>query len=391
MLWYRDDISNKRILVNEYLKGPQKILRIKETDIKLFERFNGALSLEDIASLTGITLKTVEKVIERWVAIAPDMFFDEDKERYKEIAQRMYDESRYSADPSFFTDNIQYHQTGISNAMEQFDLVEPTISHVFRLPNRALNGLTYGEAFCDRLMEMGAVSKDCQIIEIGCGTGFFANSLLTRLKLKEPSLYKSLNYTMFDLSPILQSSQAKVCKDHLSRISLINGNVEAHNFGNERYDLVIANEMIADLSVDVAKKENIDKKTPNSEAEEKVIQYELEHVNTPSSFVVNKGAIKLIEKLTCMLTPGGFAILTEYGSRHGILRAFDLSGHREYSINFDHLMSVAKKLSFLSRHENLGDFLSFDGDHEIIGMRSLRLLSKFMLPFLKKENLPFLA
>ena len=98
VLWYRDDNSNKRILVNEYFKGPQKIKRIKETEIKLFERFNGALSLEDIASLTGVTLKTVEKVIEHWVTIAPGMFVDEAKDRYKEIAQRMYDESRYSTD-----------------------------------------------------------------------------------------------------------------------------------------------------------------------------------------------------------------------------------------------------------------------------------------------------
>src|SRR5204863_297537 len=97
-------------------------------------------------------------------------------------------------------DNDAYHRHGISNAFHQFDSIETTVSHAFRHPHQALGGRSYGEAFCDALLERNELRAGARILEIGGGVGYFANAFLTRLQHRDPGIYNSVRYRLLDLS-----------------------------------------------------------------------------------------------------------------------------------------------------------------------------------------------
>ena len=45
----------------------------------------------------------------------------------------------------------EYHVAGITDAHQQFDYRETTLSHLLRIPHPALAGRTYGQALVDAL------------------------------------------------------------------------------------------------------------------------------------------------------------------------------------------------------------------------------------------------
>jgi 2-polyprenyl-3-methyl-5-hydroxy-6-metoxy-1,4-benzoquinol methylase len=316
---------------------------------------------------------------------------DERREQHTAVALRMYQQWEATRGMSMVADNVRYHMQVISNAVDHFELIETTVSHVFRKRHKALGNRNYGEAFCDKLIDLGALRFGCKILEIGCGTGLFALSLLSRLKERHPSIYNSIHYTFFDLSPALQSLQIDVCQEHASRTSFVCGNIEEHDFDGARFDLIIANEMIADLTVGVAERKHLANGAFMCEAEEHVLNYKLDYSPGLPSFVVNCGAIKLLQMLPGWLSSGGIAVFTEYGSVDFFPKVVELAGHWEHSIHFGHLVRVAQQLSLNPKLEILGDFLGFDPDYEIIAGTSFCRLSYYLLPFLGKEPLPAMA
>ena len=65
-----------------------------------------------------------------------------------------------------------------------FDLIETTVSHLFREPNDTLNGLTYGRLLMRQFGELGWFTpKPHVIVEVGGGLGRLAREYVGDLAL----------------------------------------------------------------------------------------------------------------------------------------------------------------------------------------------------------------
>jgi hypothetical protein len=84
-------------------------------------------------------------------------------------------------------------------------------------------------------------------------------------------------------------------------------------------------------------------------------------------------------------------VITEYGDVDSFPQVVEMSGHKEYSIHFGHLLQVAEHLSMQPQLNNLGSFLAADGEAETIETTSLHLLSRYLLPFIGRDGLERLA
>jgi len=400
VLWYRHNEKDLTFVVNQYLDHPQIIRLVTDFEVALFEKCNGLLTTGAIARSLSVPVDRVVQSLETWERLAPGMFrwitsFEDEhkRARYRAVATKMRDQWKAAHEAA--PDNVFYHSHDIADAMKQFDDIETTLSHVFRKPHRALGNRAYGEAFADKLVEMDLLPPGARILEIGCGTGFFANSLLGRLAQNHPALYRQIHYTLFDLSSTLQSSQRERCRAHEALTSFETGNIEDHDFNGRRFDLILANEVIADLRVGVAQLAHLKEHTPESEAEQQALKYTLAYESTDvqpkQAIAINLGAIRLLERLPHLLSPGGAAVITEYGDVDSFPQVVEMSGHREYSIHFGHLLQVAEDLSTQPQLNNLGSFLAADAEAETIETTSLHLLSRYLLPFLGRDGLERLA
>ncbi|NRD90748.1 hypothetical protein C8024_16800 [Sphingopyxis sp. BSNA05] len=291
--------------------------------------------------------------------------------------------------------NDIFHKTRLTEGNRQFDQIETTISHMFREPHIALDNRSYGEAFCDWLVANGRLKSPCRVIEIGCGLGFFANAIMDRLQMRYPDLYEGLSYTLFDLSPELQSAQKSNCGGHVEKTHFVSGNIESHDFGDQQFDLVLSNEVIADLNVATVSLDNVQRGTPQTDAETVVHRYRLNCVpitqGNKKVAVINFGAIKMLENIAKCLAKNGYAVVTEYGTRKRSPKAVKLTNHYEYTIHFGQLEQVSQHLGFQSDHGTMGDVIGFSANCETIHMKTLRTLSTCLIPYLGREALPVLA
>ncbi len=292
-------------------------------------------------------------------------------------------------------DNEHFHERELGNAHAQFDLIETTISHAFRLAHPALGDRSYGEAFCDWLVEGDRIRSGCRLIEIGCGLGYFANAILDRLATRWPDIYGSLTYTLFDLSPELQAAQKEQCARHHDRLRFLQGNIENYQFGDERFDLVISNEVIADLSVANVSISNLENQSPETEAERLAVDFQLNCVPVKlggkSVAILNVGAIRMLQNIAGCMAKGGQAVITEYGTFGQSPKAVHFSNHKEFTVDFGHLGQVADALGLCSELDTMGNAIGFDPRVETIRWEALRTLSDCLLPDLGLASVQTLA
>ena len=290
--------------------------------------------------------------------------------------------------------NDVFHSKILANSDRQFDEIETTISHAFRTPHPALQGRSYGAAFCDWLLENKRIPRGAHIMEVGCGLGIFANAVLDRLKHVRPELYETVHYTMFDLSGELQASQMANNEAHLQRLAFVLGNIETHDFEGQEFDLVLSNEVISDLAVATVSLDNIENQSPQTPAEQAVFRYDLvcksTHLGKERKSVVNIGAIQFLEQLASCLKPNGHAILTEYGTLDTSPKAVHFSNHLEFTIDFSHMRKVSEYLGFSTNLLTMGHAMGFDASCETLNFESFSTLAQLIVPVLG-HDLPTLA
>ena len=284
---------------------------------------------------------------------------------------------------------VDYHREGITDPGKQFEDEEITLSHVYRLSHPALKGLSYGARFAEVCCEKGVLKKGANILEVGCGIGYFGNAFLSYLKERFPDIYNTIHYTFFDLSPVLLSSQKETNISHEKITSFIEGNIENYDFGHSRFDLVISNEMIADLGVAKLKKNYFfsDETPPESLTETVAFckRCNLNFEDAFEEFLINTGAFNFITKLKEILSSDGNAIVVEYGDIHLYPHASELSAHTEFSIHFGHLIEVAKVLGFNTEFSNMVDFLGFNENEKVLDYLSFIALKEHLLPFFNRS------
>lgn len=184
-----------------------------------------------------------------------------------------------------------------------FDHRETTVSHAFRFPTRALQGRAYGEALADRL----PLPDGARVLEIGGGLGYVARAFTARAP--------HVRYEILDLSPALSERQRRFVPSRVGDALTFEGPV----------DLVIANEVLADLPVAEGR---------------------------------NTGALALLERLRRHARQ---AVLIEYGEPDRPPAPAAHLDHDEHTIHWNALVEHARALGFQSvQLHPLLDFLGFD-------------------------------
>jgi 2-polyprenyl-3-methyl-5-hydroxy-6-metoxy-1,4-benzoquinol methylase len=390
--------------ISIFTTGPDSTpnqMKFPVNNAALFKAMEQGGSKIVLAKESGLSLAELDCIVSRlreWDAAAlicqnGNISVAEDAHRRAIEIARLRD--IFAAMQSAADTNATFHSLHLSDAEQQFDAVETTISHAYREPHAALNGKTYGMAFCDWLVDSGRLRPGCRLLEIGCGLGYFAKAILDRLASAHPDIYCSLSYTMFDLSPELQAAQQRNCASHGDRLRFLTQNIETHDFGAERYDLILSNEVVADLSVGTATIANIAADRPQTESEALACAYQLDcvpiKVGSQKKAVINVGAIKMLQNAAKAMAPSAHAVITEYGTNGQSPKAVTFANHNEFTVDFGHLVRVGHALGLRADRETMGDLLGFDAQSETISMTSLQTLNRALLPYCGKAVLPTLA
>ena len=228
-----------------------------------------------------------------------------------------------------------------------FDLIETTVSHLFREPNDTLNGLTYGRLLMRQLRKLGwFVPKPHIIVEVGGGLGYLACELGKELL---PFEKQTIRYISLDITRPFLTLQV-----NRARAGGWNGvgaraNGEWLPFKDNSVDLVIDNENMADMTpVKLTRKELFDGKGDTLQHQEALDWIRRVRpplgTNLPEDVIFNLGPFRFVAELWRVLKPGGRAFLTEFGIEEGWPAPVKLPGHTEYETHFGHLRQAARWL-----------------------------------------------
>lgn len=229
--------------------------------------------------------------------------------------------------------------------------METTVSHAYRVPHPALGGRRYGAALASALLQRGALEPDARVLEIGGGTGRVARALLDELGKRWRGTYELL-----EISPSLRRAQRRVLRGY-PRVRHREGDALKVALGQERFGLVLVNEVIADLPVRVWERAR-----PSASAAELVARFELPMDDAPRRALLNEGALRLVERLGDALAPGGIAVIIEYGSVQDFPHRVGLAEHDEYAIHFGHLVAGARAVGLMPELVPLSELLGFAGE-----------------------------
>lgn len=264
-----------------------------------------------------------------------------------------------------------FHLQGIHDAAWEFDFIEPTINHCFRFPSEALGGLDYGARFCVSMMvevlpSLGKTDR-LEVLEVGGGTGTFARSFIEQARALGAGVLNGVevNYQIVDLSPVLIESQRNRLSSIAPAVQHFQQDATELDIPGRTFDLIIANEVVADFPVAPVTRQVNDESGDTSREWEGagahyLKKYDLASEAAADSFLVNAGAFRFIERAWEHLKPGGTLVVTEYGGESAYpIEAYHLN-HEEFSIHFGHLRQCAERVGFNCRLYPLKEFLGID-------------------------------
>lgn len=316
------------------------------------------------------------------------------------VPRDLYHSSKWNAQPVKGSSDsvIDFHVEGINDAQWEFDLIEPTVNHAFRFPNEALGGVDYGSRFAISTLRPEIVpllthSERLEILEVGGGTGTFARSFLQRARslMQEVGNGIELNYHILDLSPTLMQSQRNLLSEMLPASRYFHQDATKFSIPTHRFDLIIANEVIADFPMAVVQRRFSAEASADNAAEWQgtgahyLEKYGLATHNAPDSFWVSAGAFDFIERCFEHLSPGGAVLVSEYGAAQQYpIQAYHLN-HEEFSVHFGHLAACAASVGFNCRLLTLKEFLALDDRVLVLNGREEHFLTTNYL--LKKHGM----
>jgi SAM-dependent methyltransferase len=260
----------------------------------------------------------------------------------------------------------EYYRHDVSDANQQFDHQETTLSHLLRVPHPALAGRTYGEALVDALLARDAIPHGrVRVLEIGAGLGYVARDAIARLR----SAGREVSYTIVELSPALAAAQ----RERLGTdAQWIEGDALAVQVPDGAFDLVLSNEMVGDLP---ARQMMHADPLPPIAADAGI---STEDVVEP--FYLQVGAFELVARIARWLAPGGTTVITEFGDRTQWPKLSTHLDHPELSTHFGHLAQIAKHAGLTADIEFVIDVIDLDRNEKGLAttrshFRALRALA----------------
>jgi hypothetical protein len=256
-----------------------------------------------------------------------------------------------------------YHTQAITNADEQFDHVETTLSHLFRVPHPALAGKTYGQALAGVLVARGLVPAGrVRVLEIGAGLGYVAKDLIATLR----EAGREVEYTIVELSPQLMGAQQARIGDAATWVAGdVLGSAVGGSLHGKAFDLILSNEMIGDLPAKAITREDFGLAADGGTADREKVravsaaaaELGLMLDDAPSEGYLQTGAIELVVKIAGWLAPGGTAVITEFGEQAMWPRLSTQLDHPELSTHFGHIVQAARAAGLEAKMEFIIDTL----------------------------------
>jgi SAM-dependent methyltransferase len=260
----------------------------------------------------------------------------------------------------------EYYRHDVTDANEQFDHQETTLSHLLRVPHPALAGRTYGEALIDSLLARDAIpAGSVRVLEIGAGLGYVARDAIARLRKNG----REVSYTIVELSPTLAAAQRERVGNDAQWIA---GDALTVEVPAGAFDLVLSNEMVGDLPA---------KQMMHADAlPQLAIDAGITAEDTPEPFYLQVGAFELVARIARWLAPGGTAFISEFGDRTQWPKLSTHLDHPELSTHFGHLAQIAKHAGLSAEIEFVIDTIDLDRDEKGLAttrshFRALRALA----------------
>lgn len=258
----------------------------------------------------------------------------------------------------------EYHQEQIADAETQFDEQETTLSHLLSDAHAALGHRTYAQKILDYALSHGWLAPaHSDVVEIGGGTGRFAASFVSTVLAEQPAIAMNFRYIVYDVSPVLHGAQ-KARLANLPQAQAVLCAAESIDIPPHSVDLLISNEVIADLRIGFVQRDRPEHSDP--EAVATLAKYPLSLETAPEKVPIQTGAIALLEQLASWLKPGGVAVLTEFGEIDQWPIESTHLDHAEYSVHFGHLMQVATSLGLKTQLLPVPELIELDGSQLVL-------------------------
>lgn len=263
----------------------------------------------------------------------------------------------------------EFHHQGIQSHHGHFEIVETTVSHLFREPCEALHGLSYGQLLAKTLRQLGWWNpKPKRIVEVGAGLGYLSQEMAKELS---PVERRNVEYIFLDLTRPFLHSQLDLAANAGWSAHALNANAEYLPLADASVDLVIDNENLADMTPTHFAKEELESGEGTTEERQRSLELIKKlRLNLdkpyPDEAIFNYGAIKFLIELWRVLRPGGRALLIEFGIDSGWPDPVRLPGHTEYEVQYTHMRHAAKWLGFNEQYYALPQLLSIKRDTQVL-------------------------